>query len=721
MLNLLSSAGHTAIMTAFRAPAPARAGNARALRERLERRVRTFSLSLGSILAVTVTLMAQPARAESMDYGALESLFGEPVTTAATGTPQRVSEAPANMTIITADDIRRSGSRNIPEVLSRIPGLDVMRSGLSAYDIGVRGYQQATQPRMLVLIDGRQVFLDDYSRTDWSNLPVNIDDIRQIEVVKGASSALFGSNAASGVINIVTYNPAYNDGIVVNTTLGTQHQRTIDATARLKGAWGGVKLSAGGLEAHEFRTPRSPFDGNITPEHPDGTEPPKHRYVSASSVLAVAENLQANAEFTYTRSVSNFADNTDFNIMGVQRDKSYSARGGLNWDSQFGSISTNAYLNHTFVRILENGTGEIGFGTKMNLFVWQIQDQFKLGTSHIIRVAVEYRYRDYKQYNLETVIQHPHLVQNFVSLSGTWLWQISDKMAFSNAIRFDHETMRQAGEINTTGVFDYADYRHKNSAISANSTLTYSPTSQDHFRAGYGRGVMLPSLIQNGYSQITDFGGAFLIDVEGNPRLKPTIVQDLSVDYSRRVDSLSSTLKTSLFFEWSQNITAPFLNGATVIIDGLPAVSNYAQNVGASHGWGGEVQLQGNHPSGIRWDASYSYVRVTDGDVVKTFINYQGSTPRHHLRFLLGYSTGPWEFDGSAHYVTSTDMLRNSFVFTVPVHTGGYASLSGRIGYRFSDRYTVALSGTNLSQRMTQVSAFPAVERQVLVSLTGKF
>jgi hypothetical protein len=66
-------------------------------------------------------------------------------------------------------------------------------------------------------------------------------------------------------------------------------------------------------------------------------------------------------------------------------------------------------------------------------------------------------------------------------------------------------------------------------------------------------------------------------------------------------------------------------------------------------------------------------------------------------------------------------MLRNSFVSTVPVHTGGYASLSGRIGYRFGDRYTVALSGTNLSQRVTQVSAFPAVERQVLVSLTGTF
>ena len=713
MPNLLSSAG----VVASRPSAPVSVKDW-ALPDRKER---TLSLSLGSILAVAMTLIAQPVCAQSMNYGALEELFGEPVTTAATGTPQRASEVPANMTIITADDIRRSGSRNIPEILSRISGLDVMRSGLSAFDIGVRGYQQPTQPRMLVLIDGRQVFLDDYSRTDWSNLPVNIDDIRQIEVVKGASSALFGSNAASGVINIVTYNPAYDDNIVINATLGTQHQRTIDATATLKGAWGGIKLSVGGLDAREFRTPRFPFDGNITPETPEGTEPPKHRYASASLVLAVSNTLQANAELTYTRSVSNSADGTDFNVMVVQHDKSYSARTGLNWDGPLGSISANGYLNHTFVSLFVSQAGNIGFATKMNLFAGQIQDQFKLGPNHTVRLGVEYRYRDYKQYNDQTIIQTPHLVQRFVSLGGTWLWRVGEKVSLSNAIRFDHQTMKQAGEINTTGVFDYDDYMHTNNEISANSTLMYSLTNKDHFRISYGRGVMMPSLIQSGYSQIIDFNYPYLIDSEGNPRLKPTIVQDLSVDYSRRIDSLHSTLKTSLFYEWSRDITAPFVAGPFVIIDGREALANYAQNVGDSRGWGGEVQLKGEHPSGVRWDASYSYARVSDDSGVLTYINYQDSTPQHHLRLMLGYSKGSWEFDGSAHYVTSTAMIRNTLLFTAPVHTDGYVSLSGRIGYRFDNRYTVALSGTNLSQKVTQVSAFPAVERQVFLSLTGKF
>ena len=132
------------------------------------------------------------------------------------GIPQRQSDVAANITIITADQIRQTGGRSIPQVLARVPGLDIFQSSLNSFDVGVRGYQTAFQPRLLVLIDGRQVFIDDYSRTIWDNLPVNIDDIRQIEVVKGAASALSGPNAAGGVINIVTYSPLYD-----NITVGS--------------------------------------------------------------------------------------------------------------------------------------------------------------------------------------------------------------------------------------------------------------------------------------------------------------------------------------------------------------------------------------------------------------------------------------------------------------------------------------------------------------------
>src|SRR5690349_11595257 len=139
-------------------------------------------------------------QAQSIDYGTLEETFGEPVTTSATGSPQRASDAPVSMEIITQDDIRRSGADNIPDILQFIAGIDVRRYSSAQADVAVRGYNQANSPRLLVLINGRQVYLDEYGYTPWQALPIQLDDIRQIEVVRGPNSALFGFNAVGGVV-----------------------------------------------------------------------------------------------------------------------------------------------------------------------------------------------------------------------------------------------------------------------------------------------------------------------------------------------------------------------------------------------------------------------------------------------------------------------------------------------------------------------------------------
>src|ERR1700731_3719616 len=156
---------------------------------------------------MALTMGSRSALTQSMDYGALEQLFSESVTTSATGTPQRVTEVPANMEIITADEIRRSGANSIPGVLRHVAGIDVLQWTSDEEDVGVRGYDQVRSPRLLVLIDGRQVYADFYGYTPWSTLPVELTAIRQIEVVKGPNCALFGFNAVGGVINIITYNP----------------------------------------------------------------------------------------------------------------------------------------------------------------------------------------------------------------------------------------------------------------------------------------------------------------------------------------------------------------------------------------------------------------------------------------------------------------------------------------------------------------------------------
>src|SRR5690606_15436990 len=129
---------------------------------------------------------------------------------------------PATMVIITAEQIRRSGAVDIPGVLQHVTGVDVLRWTNSGADVGVRGYNKVFSPRQLVLINGRQVYADYYGYTDWTTLPVELGEIRQIELVKGPDSALFGFNAVGGVINIITFAPQHDAVNFVEVRAGTQ-------------------------------------------------------------------------------------------------------------------------------------------------------------------------------------------------------------------------------------------------------------------------------------------------------------------------------------------------------------------------------------------------------------------------------------------------------------------------------------------------------------------
>src|SRR5258708_3219489 len=158
--------------------------------------------------------LGSPATAQNLDYSALEQIFREPITASATGKPQRASDAPANMVIVTQDDIRRSGALSIPDVLQFVAGVDVRRYGLADAEVGIRGYNQTYNSRLLVLVNGRQVYSDDYGHVNWASIPVQLAEIRQIEVIKGPNSALYGFNAVTGVIKIITYEPL---NVKVNT------------------------------------------------------------------------------------------------------------------------------------------------------------------------------------------------------------------------------------------------------------------------------------------------------------------------------------------------------------------------------------------------------------------------------------------------------------------------------------------------------------------------
>jgi len=149
----------------------------------------------------------------------IEELMEVPIVVSASRLPTRLQYLSAPVTVITAEDIHYSGLTTIPEILQFSPGVDVRRLDRQRYIVGVRGLFGIYSDRTLVLIDGRAVTIPIYGTTHWENLPVLMEDIERIEIVRGPVGASWGANAFTGAINIITKKPNQCLGGLVSTTV----------------------------------------------------------------------------------------------------------------------------------------------------------------------------------------------------------------------------------------------------------------------------------------------------------------------------------------------------------------------------------------------------------------------------------------------------------------------------------------------------------------------
>ena len=183
---------------------------------------------------------------EQVAAAADEQLLFQAIPTVFTASKkeQLATQSPSSVTVITQEDVRRSGATSIPDLLRRVVGADIFQETASQWEVNLRGLAQALNSRTLVLIDGRTVYSDIFGGAVWYLLPVVLEDIERIEVVRGPGSALYGANAFSGVINIITRSVASAAGTTISVTRGAELQRNAlvygNATASLP-----YKITAG--------------------------------------------------------------------------------------------------------------------------------------------------------------------------------------------------------------------------------------------------------------------------------------------------------------------------------------------------------------------------------------------------------------------------------------------------------------------------------------------
>ena len=128
---------------------------------------------------------------------------------------------PAAASVITADDIRRSGATSLPEVLRISPGVEVARVDTSHYSIGIRGFGEQFSKSVLVLIDGRNLYNQLFAGTYWPAHDIPLEDIERIEIIRGPGGTVWGGNAVNGVINVITKPAGDTRGLLASVTTGS--------------------------------------------------------------------------------------------------------------------------------------------------------------------------------------------------------------------------------------------------------------------------------------------------------------------------------------------------------------------------------------------------------------------------------------------------------------------------------------------------------------------
>ena len=647
--------------------------------------------SLTAVLLVLGT--AGAASANTLDYSWYEQLFGEPVTAGATGTPMRASQVPLDMDIITQADISRSAARDIPDLLRHIPGVSVRRNGNGWADVAIRGYNQPMSSRLLVLLNGRQVYQEDYGYVNWSLIPVQLSEIRQIEVVRGPNTALYGFNATSGVVNIITNNALYDNAGNAGVNYGLHHYGAASLTASRKMSDKvGVNVSVGGWSEDENVKTTGGLLGNQV------ITDPQNYTGRVDTLMQVTDKTQLGFSASDARSdEAAFIYGSNTNNTRMQE---RSFQGQLSSETDYGLISLQAYhtlSQKTFDNLIDNESA-------IHLNDFQLSDVFKIGTDHTFRAQAGYRDVSSDIFPLRN--SGDTLDYHIASVSGLWNWKITDQVSLTNALRFDEFMMDRNGAV-LLGPFTAGQYDRDTSGYSVNSGIVYTPNKRDTWRASYARGVDLPSVAELAIQ--LPVGGNYLV---GSPQLDIGENHHFSVGYEHKIPEYQLTAKTTAFYQINNDMISSISPFAALAIP---------FNAIDSKVLGGEVALDGKFSDAWDWGIAYSYSNVSE-DVAATATplrqSYGSSNANHMVDAKLGYSSGPWTADTSLTYYSHFNTQA-----TVPMRVDGELQLDGRVSYQITPQLTTAftvIGATDDSWSQTGGGVVEA-ERQAFVTLNYKF
>ena len=207
------------------------------------------ALVLLTLFQGSPALAEEPEDFEELD---LEELLD--VVYTASEHKQNISESPSAITVITREQIENTWCTDLVCLLRQVPEMDVIRVRPMHTSVGARAFTDEAGDKVLLLIDGKEMNLEVFGIVTWQALPVHLEDIERIEVIRGPGSALYGANAHSAVVSIFTRRKVANDAEVF---LGSGELGRHSFHARLgleAGSWR-LRLSGGADMADNWHSP----------------------------------------------------------------------------------------------------------------------------------------------------------------------------------------------------------------------------------------------------------------------------------------------------------------------------------------------------------------------------------------------------------------------------------------------------------------------------------
>jgi iron complex outermembrane receptor protein len=194
----------------------------------------------------------QTAHADELFYGNSEEV-GDTFSSTSSKHAEELFLTPLSVSIVTAKQIQQSGITTIAEAMKLVPGVIVREQTNGQFDVHIRGLEMVVSgatttglnnSKTLIMIDNRIVYDYFTGGVFWDALPVGIEDVDRIEVVRGAVSSLYGANAVTGVIHIFTKRAASDSQIKTSLTLGSKNSEILHLSADKRFESVSMRLSA---------------------------------------------------------------------------------------------------------------------------------------------------------------------------------------------------------------------------------------------------------------------------------------------------------------------------------------------------------------------------------------------------------------------------------------------------------------------------------------------